>query len=171
MFLEIILIIVFVLISSVAIAGFSFAPWVPAWGKNLPRIFKLAEIKPGEIFYDLGCGDGRVVVYANKNWQAKAIGLEISLPFFLICKIRQVFNRQRDLTFKLKNLYKEDLSRADVVYFFGMPDKIEKLKVKLARELKPGARVISYVFPVTGWQVSVKDKPNPTDIPIYLYRR
>lgn len=171
MLVEILLIVVSIVILSVALAGLSFAPWVPAWKKDLPRIFKLAELKPGQIFYDLGCGNGQVVLSANKNFKAKAIGLEISLPMYLVCKIRQLFNWNRNLIFKLKNLYKEDLSQADVVYFFGMPDKVEKLRAKLEKELKPGSRVISYVFPVVGWQEIAKDKPNPKDIAIYLYQR
>jgi cyclopropane fatty-acyl-phospholipid synthase-like methyltransferase len=169
MFFQLIIILAFVFISSIAIAGLSFAPWVPAWKKDLPRIFKLAALKPGEVFYDLGCGNGKVVLYANKNFQARAIGLEISLPMYLVCKARQIFNSDKNLVFKLKNLYKEDLSRADAVYFFGMPDKVAKLRAKLEKELKPGCRVISYVFPIAGWQEAVKDKPKPTDIAIYLY--
>ena len=171
MLIEILLIAVSIVILSVALAGLSFAPWVPAWKKDLPRIFKLAQLKPGEVFYDLGCGNGKVVLYANKNFQAKAIGLEISLPMYLTCKIRQIFNYNRNLSFKLKNLYHQYLSNADVVYFFGMPDKVEKLRAKLEKELKPGSRVVSYVFPVVGWQEIAKDKPNPKDIAIYLYQR
>jgi len=169
MITQIVLVIAAILILSVALAGLSFAPWVPAWKKDLPRIFKLAELKPGEVFYDLGCGNGKVVLYANKNFQAKAIGLEISLPLYLTCKIRQIFNYNKNLSFKFKDLYRQNLSNADVVYFFGMPDNVEKLKAKLERELKPGTRVISYVFPVVGWQEIAKDKPNPTDIAVYLY--
>jgi len=166
---NLILILFFVFILTFAYAGISFAPWVPVWKKDLPRIFKLAELKPGQVFYDLGCGNGKVVLYANKKFKAKAIGLEISLFLYFVCKIRQIFNYNQNLVFKFKDLYREDLSQADVVYFFGTPDKVQKLKAKLERELKPGCRVISYVFPILGWQEIVKDKPNPTDIAIYLY--
>lgn len=170
MLVQIIIAILFISILSVAIAGFSFAPWVPTWKSDLPRIFKLAEMKPGEIFYDLGCGNGKVVLYANKKFQAKAIGLEISLPMYLVCKIRQLINYNKNLVFKFRNLYKEDLSQADLVYFFAKSDKVAKLKAKLERELKPGCRVISYVFPIEGWREIVKDKPKPKDIAIYLYK-
>ena len=72
---------------------------------------------------------------------------------------------------KWKNLFKEDLSRADVVYFFGLPKSIKnKLKKKLERELKPGARVVSYAFTIPDWDIVVKDKPREKDTPVYLYK-
>ncbi|MFH0955602.1 MAG: class I SAM-dependent methyltransferase, partial [Candidatus Falkowbacteria bacterium] len=131
----------------------SFAPWVPSCGRDLKRIFKLADLKPGRIFYDLGCGDGRVVIYAANNYKVKAVGLEISLAFYLICKLRQALNKQGNIEFKLKNLYKENLSPADVVYFFGMPYVLnEKFCSKLKRELRPGTKIISYSFELHGWE-------------------
>lgn len=168
-----VLILIFcILLISAALAGVSFAPWVPTWKKDLPRIFKLANLQPGEIFYELGCGNGKVVLYAYRNFQVKAIGLEISLPLYLVCKIRQLFNFSPRLSFKFKSLFREDLSKADVVYFFGMPKPLkQKLKQKLERELKPKTRVISYVFPIEGWQPDVVDKPAENEVPIYLYTR
>lgn len=157
------------LLSTVALAGASFAPWVPARKADLSRIFQLANLKAGETFYDLGCGNGRLVVYAAKNFQAKAIGLEIALPLYLICKWRQIFNK--NTIFKYKNLFTEDLSKADVIYFFGTPRRIEqKLKAKLERETKNGARIISYVFPIMGWTPNKVDKVDNA-VPIYLYIR
>ncbi len=148
----------------------SFAPWVPSRNRDLDRIFKLADLKPGQTFYDLGCGDGRIVIYAAKNFKVKAIGLEISLLFYLICKIKQVLNKQSDIEFKFKNLYKENLASADVVYFFGIPHTLDKqFCEKLKKELKPKAKVISYSFKLHGWEPKIIDKPSEKDLPIYLY--
>ncbi|MFH1582800.1 MAG: class I SAM-dependent methyltransferase, partial [Candidatus Falkowbacteria bacterium] len=58
----------------------SFAPWVPSRSRDLKRTFKLADLRPGQIFYDLGCGNGKVAIYAANNFKVKAVGLEISLP-------------------------------------------------------------------------------------------
>lgn len=156
---------------SVGYASLSLAPWVPSRKKDLPRIFKLAGLKPGEKFYDLGCGNGRLAIYAANNFQAQAIGVELALPLYFVCVIRRLFNGNKLLIFKLKNLFKENLSSADVVYIFGMPDKLKtKMREKLERELKLGARVITYAFPIKDWTPEIVDKPNERDISIYLYK-
>jgi len=163
----------FILFCSITVlwAILSLAPWVPSRAKDLKRIFKLANLKPGEIFYDLGCGNGRIVFYANKNSQAKTIGIELALPFFLICKIRQIFHTNKNIIFKFKSLFKEDLSKADVVYVFGLPKALEKkLKQKLEKELKPGARVISYCFFIKGLEPKIIDKPDKKTNSIYVYQ-
>jgi SAM-dependent methyltransferase len=148
----------------------SFAPWAPSRRRDLVRIFKLADLKPGQTFYDLGCGDGRLAVYAAKNFKVKAIGLEISFPLYLICRWRRFFLRHYNIRFKFKNLYKENLSPADVIYLFGMPNSLnEKFSAKLKNELKPGAKIISYSFKLAGWTPKVVDKPREKDLPIYLY--
>lgn len=169
--MEILIIVILIFLISSSIAALSFAPWVPAWKKDLPRIFKLADLQPGQTFYDLGCGDGRTVVYANKNFQAKAIGLEISIFYFLLSKFRQFFNKDKNLIIKFKNLFKQDLSDADVIYFYGMPRNIkDKLKQKLEKELKPGTKIISYAFDVPGWQ-PVKVDDLKERVKVYLYKR
>ncbi|MDP2708449.1 MAG: class I SAM-dependent methyltransferase [bacterium] len=156
--------------ASIIFSVLSFAPWVPSRARDLKRIFKLAGLKPGQIFYDLGCGNGRVAVYAADNCEAKAIGLEICLPLYLVCKLREIFRRGKNIKFKLKNLYKENLAGADVVYFFGMPHRLNAgFKRKLAAELKPGAKVISYSFKFDDWKPAAIDKPSDNDLPIYLY--
>ena len=156
--------------ASLIFSALSFAPWVPSRSRDLARIFILAGLKEGQVFYDLGCGDGKLVVFAGNNYKVKAIGLEISLPFYLICLLRKAFNRRADINFKFKNLFKENLSSADVVYFFGMPETInKKLCAKLRQELKPGAKIISYSFSLIGWTPKVIDKPTKNDLSIYLY--
>lgn len=160
------------LLASSALAGWSFAPWVPIWSKDLPRAFALMQLRPGEVFYDLGCGDGKTVLYAATHYDVSAIGIELSLPLWLVCKVRQTWRRPRGVQFKFGNLFRLDLSEADVVYVFGMPAKLQhKLRSKLERELKPGSRVVSYTFPIAGWQETIKDKPTAKDIAIYLYQR
>lgn len=169
--LILILLIITAFAITVCMAFSSLAPWVPCWSKDLDRIFRIANLKQDEIFYDLGCGNGKTVIYANKNFKATAIGIELALPLFLICKIRQLFNRDKNIIFKWKNLFQENLSKADVIYFFGMPNSIKnKLKTKIEKEAKSGARIISYTFPVHGWMPELTDKPDKKDLAIYLYR-
>ncbi len=155
-----------------AVTCFSLAPWIPVRRRDLKRICEIANFKPGEIFYDLGCGDGRVVIYASKNYSVKSIGLELSLPFYILCVIRGLINRNKKIQFKFKNLFNEDLRGADVVYLFAQSKNKLKGKIvkKLEDELKSGARVISYSFPIEDWQPEIISKPTKKDLAIYLYK-
>lgn len=158
------------LLVPLAIAGISFAPWVPTWQVDVDRALRLANLQPGEVFYDLGCGDGKAVFSAAKVG-ATATGIEIAWPLYSLCQIRKLIQHS-PAKFKLGNLFHLDVSDADVVYVFGMPRTIqEKLRAKLEKELKPGARVLSYAFPFHGWTEVVKDKPTPKQMSIYLYVR
>ncbi|MEK7680565.1 MAG: SAM-dependent methyltransferase [Patescibacteria group bacterium] len=164
--------VVLFIVGSFAVASLSFAPWIPARTRDLSRIMKLANLKPGEFFYDLGCGNGKVVLYAAKNFGARAIGLEIAIVLYIFCVIQKFLTGNKNAHFKFKNLFSENMSKADVVYFFGLPKTIRnKMKGKLDAELKPGARVISYAFPVEGWTPDVVDKPNDSEVSIYLYKK
>ena len=168
--MEILLLFLLVVLFTFAWAGKSLAPWVPCRGRDVQRVVELVNLKPGEIFYELGCGDGRIVTAVNKRYHGKAIGLELAVMMYVAAKIRQFFNWDKNLQIKYKNLFKEDLSGADVVYVFGMPFSLkERLRGKLEKELKPGARVISYVFPIAGWEPVKIDKPTERDLSVYLY--
>lgn len=154
---------------SLALAAVSLIIWLPTKRRDLDRILRLADLKEGEKFYDLGCGDGKVIFFISQNSPAEVIGLEVAWPLFLVCKIKKLFYRVKPII-KYRDLYKEDLTDAKVVYIFGIPDKLKnKLKPKLEKELKPGSRVISYVFPIGGWRHKLIDQPRDRDVPIYFY--
>lgn len=167
----IILIVAIAVLLPIAIGGWSMAPWVPAWKKDLPRIVALAKLQPGETFYDLGCGNGKVVLAVAQQPGVQAIGIEIAWSLFLVCVIRKWLSRSVRARFILGNLFKQNLQQADVVYVFGVPETLQhKLRTFLERQLKPGTRVISYTFKITGWTPVYIDKPNPHDIAIYCYQ-
>lgn len=164
------LLFIIVCCASFILSVLSFAPWLPSRERDYARIFKLADLKEGQVFYDLGCGDGRIVFYASDHFSVQAIGLELSLPMYLICRLRQIFKPRANLIFKFKNLFKENLSKADVVYFFGIPKTVNgKLVAKLKQELRPGAKVISYSFKMNDWTPKAIDRPTKNDLPIFLY--
>lgn len=159
---------IFVILVSIAYTTYSLAPWVPSFTKDFPRICKLANFSENNIFYDLGCGNGSLVLHVGQNYPVKAIGLELSIPLYLICKIRQI--GAKNIEFKFQNILHADFSDADVIYLFPLwKNTIKKLKEKMEKELKPGARVITYTFPIDGWIPEKIDKPSDRDLSVYLY--
>lgn len=112
------------------------------------KIFKYINPKKGQIVYDLGCGIGNVGVTITKNFNVRVIGFEISPLPYLVSKIRSLF--VKNLEVKFKNIKKINLSRANVVYCFLMPELLAKLAPKLKRELKKGSIVISLIFKIKG---------------------
>ena len=142
--------------------------WVPTWQRDIDRFLKLADIKPGQRVYDLGCGDGRLVIAAAKKG-AKSVGLEISILPFVVAYLRNFFSRNK-AQIKFRDFWMIDLKEADVVYFFLIPRIYEQLKNKLEKELKPGARVIAYVWPITSWTPNQIDEV-PGQPTMYLYIR
>jgi SAM-dependent methyltransferase len=150
------LILIFVILLTAVYSLVRGIGWVPTWQKDIKRFLDLAEVKPGQVVYDLGCGDGRLVIAAAKL-QAKAIGLEISILPFVAGFLRKIFTRSK-AQIKFRDFWRVDLSGADVVYFFLIPRIYPELKQKLEKELKPGTRVIAYVWPIEGWQATKVDK-------------
>ncbi len=97
-----------------------------------------------------GCGDGRIVLVAAMRYHARAVGIEIDPLRYLWCQflITIMFQRKR-VRIVFGNLFKQDLSEADVVMCYLMPDALQKLERKFRQELRPGTRIVSnkYVFP------------------------
>lgn len=164
--MESLIIIIFILLASYAYGGFLGAPWFATWSRDIDRFLKLAQIKPGDNFYDLGCGDGKLVIAAAKAG-AKAKGFEISiLPYFL-GKFKTLAVKNAQITYG--NFWGKNLADADIVYLFLTPKANLKVREKLEKELKKGTRVIAYTWPIEGWPIVAKDEKenSPT---IYLYK-
>ena len=114
--------------ASAAYGGFRAAPWAPTRKGDEERFLRLAGIKPGQKVYDLGCGDGRMLLSAARAG-AIAAGYEVSLLFYFITyfKILRAGLRQ-NCRVSLRDFWRADLSDADIVYFFLMPKIYPKLK-------------------------------------------
>jgi len=159
-------IILIILLTSV-FASWKGAPWVPTWSADIDRVLKLADIKKGQKFIDLGCGDGRLVQAAARAG-AQAIGYEISLLPFLAAKIRQIFARENYKIY-FKNFWEVDLKDVDIVYVFLMEKAYPRLKQKLEKELKTGTKVITYVWPLANWQKkSCNQKQKQPNLYLYI---
>ncbi len=123
------------------------APWVPTSMKMVHKMLKLAELKPGELVYDLGCGDGRFMIAAALTYQARAVGIELDPLRYLWCQIMITVLGLRDVVQVIYgDFFKVDLSEADLVTCFLLPETNKKLEAKLLRELRPGTRVVSNTF-------------------------
>lgn len=149
-------------------ASLTGAPWVPTERKNVKRFIELADIKEGQKMYDLGSGDGRLVFAAAKAG-AKAEGLEISfLPYAYSCIIRLIKRERKNIKFSFKNIWNASLSDADIIYIWMLPEMHRNIREKFEKELKPGAKVIAYSWPITGWNyVRINQEKNSS--PLFLY--
>jgi hypothetical protein len=157
---------------SICLAGFSLAPWVPTRKKDLRRINELANLKSGEVFYELGSGDSRVARFiALENPQAKVKAVERAWPLQVVAMIKQKAKRLNNLELINKDLFDLDYRDAQVVYLFGMKNK--RIQDKLSRlllALPPKVRIISYVFSFKRFKKSGEAKKgHPRDLPIHLY--
>lgn len=163
-------IIIFILILTFAYGAVRGAPWVPTWGTDVERFMRLADIKPGQVVYDLGCGDGRLLVAAAQKG-AHAIGYEVSLVPYVIAYARRLLsNNRKNISIHFKDFWFTDLADADVVYVFLMQKIYDKLRVKLEQELRPGTKVIVYVWPIEGWQ-PVRIDETKGQPKLYIYER
>ncbi|MBU4332273.1 SAM-dependent methyltransferase [Patescibacteria group bacterium] len=161
----------FLILGTMAWAGVSGAPFVPLWKKDVFRMLRLAEVKPGEMLYDLGAGDGRILITAVRDFKAQAKGFEISFLPYWIGRLRILLSGcWKSITFKSRDFYKEDLSQADVVVCFLSPWAMKKLEPKFARELGPGTRVVSAAFALPNRKPDKTDKSEPKRVAIRLYR-
>lgn len=133
------------------IAFLTGAPWVPTPRERILKMLELAKIKPNERVYDLGSGDGRMAHLAAKHYNADAIGLELSPIIYAMGRICNFFRRSKSQLL-LRDFRHVDLKNADVLTFYLLPPILKKMRERWERELKPGARIVSYAFEVEGWK-------------------
>ena len=161
-------------ILSFSFGGSSLAPYVPTPCYVVRRMLSLAELKAGEIVYDLGSGDGRIVMLAAGDFGAKAVGFECEKDL-----VKKSLDRIHKFHFNYEvkiikdDLLNADIDKADVVTMYLSPGGNEEVKPKLERELKSGARVISLEFEIQGWKFHKVDKIVDAGLTytIYVYNR
>lgn len=151
----------------------SLAPFVPSPQNVVEQMLLLSGLKPGETLYDLGSGDGRIVITAAQKFRAKAVGVELAEKLVRTAtdniKTAGVEARARIVQ---SNMLDVDLSEADVVTLYLLTSSNDQIKPNLEKYLKPGARVVSHDFAIRGWkpaaveQVTAHNRAHT----IYLYR-
>lgn len=146
------------------ISVFFGAPHVKTKESIISSALKLVDLKKDEIFYELGSGSGDVLISAAK-FNVNAIGFEISPHYYLYSKFRTL--RYKNIDIKFKNILDVDLSKADVIYCYLLPNLLKKLAPKFKKELKKSCRVISIGFPIDSLKLIKKIRINNHTIFIY----
>jgi len=133
----------------------------------------MAAVKPGEVVYDLGCGDGRILIAAAQKYRARAVGVELSGRLYqLTLDLVRRLNLSDQITVLHGNLMDVNFSDADVVTLYLETGSNNTLRPKLEKFLRSGARVVSHDFEVRGWKPVQVDKVqafNRNHL-IYLYQ-
>ena len=148
------------------------APFVPTQMKQVDRMLKAVPIKPGMKVYDLGSGDGRLVHKAAKKYKAKATGFEYSPLVWLWAKFLSLFWRS-EAKLKFGNLFKQDLSDADVIVCYLLPGPMKKMREEIYPKLKKGAFIVSHAFHLPDakvWKKLPKD-PNQKLAAVWIYKK
>ncbi len=128
------------------------APYVPSSMKDIDEDLKYAKLKKRQVLVDLGSGDGRIVRLASKKYGVFGIGYDINILLVTQARLFAKFQKLHETLFKHQNIFKADISNADVLYIFLMPELIVKLLPKFESELKKGALVISHGFKIKPWE-------------------
>ena len=152
------------------------APYYPTPNSVVKKMLKLGGLKPGEKMFDLGSGDGRIVIMAAKEFKADATGIEI---------VSDLVKQSRDRIKKLGltkrariiqgDILQQDYSSADLLTIYLLPTSNDKVRPLLEKQLKKGARVVCHDFDMTGWTADqieqVEDDGEGRSHTLYFYRR
>ena len=129
------------------------APFVPSPPQVVRQMLALAELRAGEVFFDLGSGDGRTVVMAAKEYGARAVGVELreDLAKKALSTMYELGLQDR-ITIVNGDMFSVDLTSADVIFLYLPTSANEKVKPKLENELKRRVRVVSHDYEIVGWK-------------------
>lgn len=128
-------------------------PYVPTPPDVVAKMLELGRVGPKDVLYDLGCGDGRIVIAAAKERGARGVGIDIDPERIAEARANaKAAGVERLVEFRVGDLFKSDFSPATVVTLYLLPQINEKLRPQLWRQLKVGTRVVSQEFDMGDWQ-------------------
>lgn len=157
-------------LGTLAWGGVLAAPWLPLPHRDVVRLVALAGPLAGERMADLGCGDARILTYAARRYTIRGDGFEVALlPYVLAwCRIASA-GLLGSVRVRYRDFFHQPLGQYQIITVFLTPRAMAKLGPKLAAELAAGTRVVSYAFPIPGWEPTVVSKPDSSRVAIYRY--
>ena len=151
-------------------------PYVPTTEEAVKAMLKLADVKKTDVVYDLGCGDGRIVIAAAKDFGAHGVGIDINPVRIGEAKANAKKAGVENLVrFEENDLFQADIREASVVTIFLLGDINLKLRPKLLKDLKPGTRLVSNTFDMGDWKadkeaiVDTDNQENSLSHQLYLW--
>ena len=127
-------------------------PYVPTPQVVVDKMLEVADVKPGDVLYDLGSGDGRIVVTAAQRFGVRGVGIDINPERIQEAEANAKQAGVQELTeFRQEDLFKADFGNATVVTMYLLPSVNNRLKPQLLN-LKPGTRIVSHAFDIEGWE-------------------
>jgi len=147
-------------------------PFVPTTEEAVQAMLKLANVKSTDVVYDLGCGDGRIVVAAAKTYGARAVGIDIDPQ--RISEARENAKKagvEDKVKFIENDLFQADIHEASVVTLFLLSSVNLKLRPKLLADLRPGTRIVSNTFDMGDWKPEKEITVGDPDEQSYLSHR
>lgn len=128
-------------------------PYVPTPVKVVEGMLELANVGKNDVVYDLGCGDGRIIITAAKKYGATGIGVDLNPERIKEANENAIEAGVEDkVAFHEGDLFEFDFSKANVLTLYLLPDVNLKLKPKILAEMKPGSRVVSHAFDMGNWK-------------------
>ena len=127
-------------------------PFVPTPPEVIDRMLEMARVTSDDVIYDLGSGDGRILIQAAKRYGVRGVGIEIDGDLVRTARNNAVKEKVDHLVeFREQDALTADVSQASVVTLYMLPEFNAKLRPILDQQLKPGSRVVSHDFPIEGW--------------------
>ncbi len=137
----------------------SLAPFVPTPQEVVERMLELARVTREDVVYDLGCGDGRVVITAAKKYGARGVGVDIDPERIAESKANAARAGVAHLVeFRLQDAMTVDVSPATVVTLYLLSSSNLKLRPRLTQQLRPGARIVSHAFDMGDWVPTARER-------------
>jgi SAM-dependent methyltransferase len=126
--------------------------WVPSAPEVIAAMLEAAKVGAGDVVYDLGCGDGEIIIAAAKLHGARGVGVDLDPERIRNARANAASAGVTErVTFVEQDLFKTDVSPATVVTLYLLPELNERLRPKLLRELRPGSRIVSHDFGMGDW--------------------